>query len=61
MTDQDADLVRVRARLARSGIAPTQLDRWWCPDTERTLDPMDDPETQQEIRLLLRDLWNGAL
>lgn len=58
---QHADLVRVRARLARSGIAPVQLQRWECPDTERMIDPMNEHETQVEIRRLLVDLWNGAL
>lgn len=56
-----ADLVRVRARLARCGIAPTQLQRYEDPYTERMVDPMDDPETQAEFRRLVTDLWNGAL
>lgn len=58
---QPAELVRVRARLARSGIAPVQLQRWECPDTERMVDPMNEHETQVELRRLVADLWNGAL
>lgn len=57
----NAELVRVRARLARAGIAPVQLQRYECPDTERMVDPMNDPETQAEFRRLVIDLWNGAL
>lgn len=58
---RDAELVRVQARLARSGIAPVQLQRWECPDTERMVDPMNEHETQVELRRLVADLWNGAL
>lgn len=58
---QSAELVRVRARMVRNEIAPHQLERWWSPDTERPVDPMDDPETRASIKSLLADLWNGAL
>lgn len=58
---QSAELVRVRARLVRSGLAPSQLSPYEDPDTERMVYPLDEPETQAGIRRLLHDLWNGAL
>lgn len=50
----------IQARMARNGIAPTQLGTWWDADTNRDRDPMDDPEVRQSLRSLAGDLWRAA-
>lgn len=51
----------VKAQMARDGIAPNQLQRWWSPDTERRVDPFDDPEVRAAIRHLLSDIWHAPV
>jgi hypothetical protein len=49
----------IKAQMARDAIAPHQLQRWWSPDTERTVDPWDDPEVRAAICHLLSDVWHA--
>lgn len=60
--DMMADLfvpLRIKAQMARDGLAPNQLQRWWCPDTNRDMDPLDEPEVRAAIRHLLNDIWRA--
>jgi hypothetical protein len=53
--------MQIRAVMARRGIAPMHLQPWWSPDTERDMNPFDDPETQVELRGFLSWLWTYCL
>ena len=48
-----------KAQMARSGIAPTQLTPWWSPDTDRMVDPLDDPEIRAAVLHCLNDVWHA--
>ena len=48
-----------KAEMARNGTAPNQLTRWWSPDTERDVDPLDDPEIRAAVRHCLNDVWHA--
>ncbi len=49
-----------KAEMARRGIAPMQLRSWWSPDTDRMVDPLDDPEIRAAVRHCLNDMWHAA-
>lgn len=53
--------MRIRAVMARRGIAPMHLQSWWSPDTESDVNPLDDPETKAELRGFMSWLWTYCL
>lgn len=53
--------MRIRAVMARRGIAPMHLQTWWSPDTEGDVNPMADLETQAELRGFMSWLWTYCL
>lgn len=55
-----ASALDIQARMARKGIAPMHLLSYWNDDTNSLVDPMDDPDTQYEIRAMLGAIWRAA-
>lgn len=54
--------MKVRAEMARRGLAPNQLFPYWSPDTERTIDPLrDTTDGRQAVREFAYWLWRECI
>ena len=60
-TERGLSPTLIRATMARQGIAPMQLGTWWSPDTESDVRPLDDAETQAEVKSFMAWLWGYCL
>jgi hypothetical protein len=45
VSELDAFKMKIRAELARHGIANQQLEPWWRADDDRMVYPKDEPDT----------------
>lgn len=52
--------VSIRAQMVRGQIAPHQLQSYWCPDRNGTVNPLKDPEVLEEIVDFLSWLWRAT-
>lgn len=51
-------VVAMKARLVRCGLGPAHLAAYWDPERGK-VNPLDELETQQEVRRLIQELWDG--
>ena len=49
--------MRIRAVMARNGLAPCNNGRYWSPDTERDVDPLANDEMRTAVRSFMSQLW----